>query len=163
MTYLLTWSFDAWVNWKLHKSFILPNNPKVTAVIGIILDDINQVFLAKNQRWWDLPGWHTENDETPEETLIREVSEEAWTNIHPNVILWWYREVTSDKPIPNRDGWFYPQRSHILYYQWQSQWDLYKPYWEEILESRAFDIQEAIHLAQNDVDKFILKDIQETL
>jgi hypothetical protein len=38
------------VNWKLHKSFILPNNPKVTAVIGIILDDINQVFLAKNQR-----------------------------------------------------------------------------------------------------------------
>lgn len=49
----------------------------VTASCAIVLDEEGNILAIKNKRGWDIPGGKVESDEKPEQTVIREVLEEA--------------------------------------------------------------------------------------
>ncbi len=67
----------------------IPDLP-ITASMAIILKN-NQVLLTKNPRGWDIPGGKLENDETPLETLNREVMEEVSARIKNPCLLGGWR------------------------------------------------------------------------
>lgn len=52
-------------------------NKKHMQVSGYIFNEQNQLLIVKNGNVWTIPGGHPENDETKEETLSRELMEEA--------------------------------------------------------------------------------------
>lgn len=128
--------------------------------MGIVLDETkNKIFLAQNARGWDLPGWHIEQGESIIEALKREVWEEAGTDISGDIKLWWYKEYTSKKPEPNRDGWFYPLLSHILYFIVHSNGYVYTPHGEEIIASETFTPLDSLSHLHDEVDTFVVQNI----
>ncbi|MEO3787601.1 NUDIX domain-containing protein [Actinocorallia sp. B10E7] len=65
---------------------------------GVVLDRAERVLLLRNEREeWELPGGRLELAETPEECVVREISEESgWTvAAGPLLDVWVY------EPIPN--------------------------------------------------------------
>ena len=52
-------------------------NAKYTQVSGYVLNEQGQLLIVKNQNTWTIPGGHPEVGETKEETLKRELMEEA--------------------------------------------------------------------------------------
>lgn len=52
-------------------------NEKYTQVSGYVFNDDNQLLIVKNGETWTIPGGHPEKGETKEETLARELMEEA--------------------------------------------------------------------------------------
>lgn len=58
------------------EGFILKNE-RYTQVSGYIFDDKGEMLIVKNGKTWTIPGGHPEAGETPEQTLCREVMEEA--------------------------------------------------------------------------------------
>lgn len=52
-------------------------NKKYMQVSGYIFNEQNQLLIVKNGNAWTIPGGHPEKDETKEETLSRELMEEA--------------------------------------------------------------------------------------
>lgn len=57
---------------------------------------------------WDLPGGGREGDETPEQTMIREVREEVGLDLTAVPVLW--RRVFPAAHHPGRTGWFFVLR-----------------------------------------------------
>jgi len=56
----------------------------VNQVYGLVINDAGEVLLvAHADEIWSLPGGHTENSETPMETLVRECYEEAAVKVNP--------------------------------------------------------------------------------
>ncbi len=53
---------------------------------------------------WDLPGGGREGDETPEQTVLREVEEEFGLTLDPACISWRRRYPSVDHP--GHHGWF---------------------------------------------------------
>lgn len=52
---------------------------------GIIIDNLSRILLVKRKynlkslpNYWWIPGWHIEDWETLEQSVIREVKEEVW-------------------------------------------------------------------------------------
>jgi 8-oxo-dGTP pyrophosphatase MutT (NUDIX family) len=68
---------------------------KPTQSLGIILNDKNEVLLVSaDNEWWGLPGGTLEKDETPEQTLVREVYEETAVVIDENDITPFFYVIT---------------------------------------------------------------------
>jgi 8-oxo-dGTP pyrophosphatase MutT (NUDIX family) len=62
---------------------------------GIIIKE-NRILLIKrsknkplnaNPNYWSLPWWRSENNETPFDTVIREVREEVWLHFTPKEVF----------------------------------------------------------------------------
>ncbi|MCD5381510.1 MAG: NUDIX hydrolase [Candidatus Pacebacteria bacterium] len=53
------------------------NKEAVTASCAFVFDDNYNILAIKNHRGWDIPGGKVEQDESPDNTVIREVFEEA--------------------------------------------------------------------------------------
>lgn len=60
----------------INKDTIIPKQEFISSVFLIALNE-SKILAIKNDRGWDIPGGHVEQGETSEETLIREVEEEA--------------------------------------------------------------------------------------
>lgn len=54
---------------------------RYTQVSGYIFDEHNKLLIVKNGNTWTIPGGHPEVNETPQETLERELMEEACVTI----------------------------------------------------------------------------------
>lgn len=59
-----------------HEGFPI-NGEKYTQVSGYIFNDKNEMLIVKGGKVWTVPGGHPEAGETKEETLHREIMEEA--------------------------------------------------------------------------------------
>ena len=57
------------------------NGEKYTQVSGYIFNDNNEMLIVKGGKTWTVPGGHPEAGETMEETLHREIMEEACTTL----------------------------------------------------------------------------------
>ena len=87
-------------NWQLIASQVLPEELTPTACSGLAYFN-NKVILTKNSRGWDIPGGHIEAGETIEQTLRREMHEEAGiTNITSFQLLAYFL-INSDTPKIN--------------------------------------------------------------
>jgi 8-oxo-dGTP pyrophosphatase MutT (NUDIX family) len=81
----------------------------------ILIDEIKRVLLIKRKytkknkpNFWSFPGWWNENNETIEETAIREVKEEVWLDFYPTELF--------DEHI----SWDY----HLFKYLWKYSWKI---------------------------------------
>ena len=75
-------------NLRLLGSSYVPDFEKVTSVAGLIFDNDSILAVRLKNRGVDIPGGHTEAyDKSPEETLKREVLEEASATIRDLKLL----------------------------------------------------------------------------
>lgn len=129
------------VRWEFHLSSALPDPSLCSAVFGIPKAQ-EGFYLTRTERGWELPGGHVEKDESIQETLKREILEEAGY-IADRFILYGYRKIISTEPIYGRDGTPYPfPVSYIPHFLIASDHELTHPSGEEVIESKAFSIHD---------------------
>lgn len=106
---LLTWVRSDNTVWKFICSSELPRIPLITAVFGVVFYQ-NKIMLTKNKRGRELLGGHIEQGESIRDALIRELSEEGWVKESSIIYqqLFGYRKITSQEPVANRQGGWYP-------------------------------------------------------
>jgi len=90
---------------------VVPQNLKVSQVSGYCLDNDNKVLIVKNDHGWGLPGGHPEEGESTEQSLRREISEEANVTISSFKLLG-YVEV-NDPQNESIEGRAYAQLRFI--------------------------------------------------
>lgn len=140
----LTGKWDDNQSWGFYQTDKLPAANLCTAVYCLaILPRTNQVVLTRNHRGWEMLGGHIEPGETVEQTLVRECLEEGGF-IPETYRLFGYRKITARKPVSHSQrGGCYPfPHGYIPHYIAISTLPLQKPTGEEILESRAFTVQD---------------------
>lgn len=131
------------------KDFDFPEKENITSVF-ILLHYNNKFFLTKNHRWRELPWWHIENWESYFESINREVEEEVWTKIK-SLEYFGYKKIIHNKPVKNRNWWFYPfPNGYILFYIWESTWEIFNFSWDETIDSWLFTYEESIKLLFNE-------------
>lgn len=63
------------------ESDFFPGDIKISQVVGYCLDDNNRILIVRDEGGWGFTGGHPEPGESPEETLRREVAEEACVSL----------------------------------------------------------------------------------
>ena len=81
-----------------HKSTDYLSLKPTTQAYGVCFDNGGNILIIRHSTGnWNIPGGKPENNETPEQTLKRELDEEADVTIGKNTMIGYY-EVISDKP-----------------------------------------------------------------
>ena len=81
--------------WHKNSSFL--SLKPITQVYGICFDSKGNILIIRTPNEnWNIPGGTSENNEIPEQTLKRELKEEADVTIGKNEMIGYY-EVVSDK------------------------------------------------------------------
>lgn len=142
---LLSGRWDDNQSWELHQSSKMPDLTTCTAVYCLaILPETNKIVLTRNHRGWEMLGGHIEPGETVEQALLRECLEEGgFTPEHYQ--LFGYRQIAAKRPVPHnqKEGSFYPfPHGYIPHFIAVSTLPLQKPSGVEIVESRAFSLEE---------------------
>lgn len=123
---------------------------------AIVINKNNKILLVHhNAGHWDFPKGHIENEETEEQTAIREVKEETNIDI---IINNKYRYTTSYSPKEN-------VMKEVVYFLAQNIDEDKKPQLEEVSEVKWFTLEEAMNTITYENSKEILnklkKDIEE--
>jgi 8-oxo-dGTP pyrophosphatase MutT (NUDIX family) len=120
----------------------LPQNITLTAVIGMLIRG-DTILLTKIPRGWDFPSGHIEENETPEQAMMREVMEETGATLHSLALLG-YLELTktTENELNNR----YPLLSAIPVYV-SSDFTL-----PDIFDNK-FEAEECKVIGQKDISK----------
>jgi 8-oxo-dGTP pyrophosphatase MutT (NUDIX family) len=89
----------------------IPNGIAISQVTGYCVDDVGRILIVKNKRGWGFPGGHPEPGESPEDTLRREVIEEANVSLKKPEIIG-YMEVR-DPQNGSVEGTHYVQLKYL--------------------------------------------------
>lgn len=107
---------DFWEDTQNRLEFIAgklpPDSIKVTAV-KIFLISNKKLLLVDIPRGWDIPTGHVDENESPEQALIREVMEEAEIIVKSAIVLGYLKSL---KIKENSRNSMYPKLSAILIY-----------------------------------------------
>jgi len=128
--------------WKFYLSSVISNEENVTAVFGVPIHTEGLV-MTKNHRGWELPGGHREIGESVQETLAREILEEAGIRYFKSSAQpIGYLEIMDDAPKINKaTGENYPNPSYVIFYAVKTDQPLEKPKEGEALECRIFPVK----------------------
>lgn len=84
------------------------------SVKGVVLDAEKRVLLLRNERReWELPGGRLEETETPEQCVVREISEESGWTAEAGLLLdtWVYEPLPGAKVLIVTYGCRLPENS----------------------------------------------------
>ena len=126
-------SIIKWMN-----GYELKNNEKYTQVSAYIFNELGELLIVKNEKEnnYTIPGGHPEEGETKEETLKREVMEEAYCTLKDIQYLGALKVIEDDKE----------------YYQLR-----YVCHIDELKEFKGeMEISERLFVKVEDLDKYIL-------
>ena len=143
-----TWSDD--IAYELYLTNDLPPLELTSAVMCVAVVG-DTVCLARAKRGWGILGGHIEPGESFEETLMRELDEEA--GYKPDSFqLFAVRKLLPARPIPHqRKGEFYPYPiGYTVYYKATSQNIPTGHHGDDILESRLFTMEELAAIETGD-------------
>ena len=92
----------------------IPDVDLVTSSLGLIFHEEKLLMVNIRSRGWDIPGGHREAGETPEQTLHRELWEEAAVTL-TNVELLAYQKATVLGPEPAGYRYPYPTSYQLFF------------------------------------------------
>lgn len=92
----------------------LPPPHLVTSALALAFDGDHLLMTNLAQRGWDIPGGHREADETPEQTMRREVWEESGAILEEVRVLG-YQRIRLLGPVPTDYRYPYPDSYQVLY------------------------------------------------
>lgn len=137
-----SWSDN--LKWEFYLDSHMPPAELCTAIACVaIAEPSGAIVLTRNQRGWEILGGHIEQDETIEQALTRESLEEGGFQAQ-GVAQFGYRKVIAREPVHHdqQDSYYPFPVSYIPHFVAVSRLPLLAPTGEEILESRAFNLQE---------------------
>ena len=119
---------------------------------GIMVFDNDKVLLVhQNEGHWSLPKGHVEENETEEETAIRETKEE--TNVDAKIISN-FRQVITYSPKPN-------VLKDVVYFIGEAETFDLKPQIEEASEVKYVSINKALNLINDDMRDLLINGYNE--
>ena len=94
-----------WISSKGYRKF-----KPVTQVYGVCFTEDGKILIIKDEDEWNLPGGKPEKEENPEETLKREVFEEATVILDKLSMIGACEVIFRDNPNKNQGEHFYQLR-----------------------------------------------------
>jgi len=83
-----------------HKSSNFLSLKPITQIYGVCFNDMRKILIIRTpNKNWNIPGGTPENDETPEQTLRRELEEEADVTIGKNTMIGYYKVISNKSTI----------------------------------------------------------------
>ena len=151
-----TW--DAVTSWEFFLDKCVPP-PELCTSVGClaIVGDSHEVVLTRNKRGWELPTGHIEPGETLDDTLCRECLEEGGF-IPDEYQPFGYRKMTSTEPVPHhqRSGFYPHPHGYIPHFLTVVDQPLARPTGSEILEARAFPVDDLPEDIGKDTEAIII-------
>ncbi|MEZ4620575.1 MAG: NUDIX domain-containing protein [Caldilineaceae bacterium] len=92
----------------------LPARYLITSALALAFHEGNFLMTKLHQRGWDIPGGHIEPGERPEETMRREVMEEAAVELG-NVRLFGYQRIRLLGEVPVDYRYPHPDSYQVFY------------------------------------------------
>jgi 8-oxo-dGTP pyrophosphatase MutT (NUDIX family) len=144
------------IQYELYLADELPPLELTSAVLCVAMVD-DKLCMARDKRGWGILGGHIEKGESFEDTLLRELDEEA--GYKPDSFkLFAVRKLLPTRPVPHqRKGEFYPYPiGYAVYYKASSQNIPTGHHGEDILESGLFTREELEAIETTDREIILL-------
>lgn len=93
---------------------VLPPRHLITSALALAFHEGSFLMTKLHQRGWDIPGGHIEAGETPEQTMRREVMEEAAVELG-NVWLLGYQRIRLLGDVPEDYRYPHPDSYQVFY------------------------------------------------
>jgi len=92
------------------ETLVPPFDAPIMQVSGVCLNENGDILVVKKKDKWSLPGGHPENEETPAQTLQREIMEEAGIRIDEFKLLGAIRVTHPNNPKEKGGETYYQLR-----------------------------------------------------
>lgn len=92
----------------------LPPRELITSALALAFHEGNFLMTKLHARGWDIPGGHIERGETPEQTMRREVMEEAAVELG-SVHLFGYQRIRLLGDVPEGYRYPHPESFQVFY------------------------------------------------